>query len=170
MGGERKGNVKNGNYASERYNPKFGPCGQLVLSFNGKTLTMTGGKKKYSYDAVSGKKLSNGTFDYSEERQRIGNVGPIPAGRYWIRPDELWENAWYKSASTTAWGNYRISIHPFSTTKTYGRGGFFIHGGSDPGSAGCIDLTSDMDRFQKNIMAEVGKNHKCYIELKVQYP
>ena len=38
-----------------------------------------------------------------------------------------------------AWGNYRITIHPFTTTETYGRGGFFIHGGDQLGSAGCID-------------------------------
>ena len=32
-------------------------------------------------------------------------------------------------------------------TNTYGRDDFSIHGGVAFGSAGCIDLTSDMDNF-----------------------
>ncbi|MEZ5601109.1 MAG: DUF2778 domain-containing protein [Candidatus Competibacteraceae bacterium] len=75
--------------------------------------------------------------------------GPIPQGIYWIRPDELddnWLNCRLSDRFANAWGRYRISIHPF-TTETFGRGGFFIHGGATPGSAGCIDLTNHMDRF-----------------------
>ena len=52
-----------------------------------------------------------------------------------------------------AWGSHRITIHPFDSTHTFGRGGFFIHGGTMPGSAGCIDLTSGMPRFAALISA-----------------
>jgi hypothetical protein len=41
----------------------------------------------------------------------------------------------------------RYTIHPYISTETYGRGGFFIHGGDAPGSIGCIDLWDHMEDF-----------------------
>ena len=119
---------------------------------------------------MSGRPLGDGGFDYSLARQKLANEGPIPSGGYWIRPDELWTNRWYHLASRTAWGNYRITIHPFVATESYGRGGFFIHGGSTPESAGCIDLTGDMDRFVSDLTGAVGSNTKCLIYVRVWYP
>jgi hypothetical protein len=130
---------------------------------------MNDGSKQYSYPAVSGSPDSRGGFDYSATRQRTRNAGPIPEGVYWIRPDELWENAWYKRASVGAWGDYRITIHPFTTTTTFGRGGFFIHGGATRGSIGCIDLTSNMNSFAQDLIKESGLR-KCQIHLTVEYP
>jgi hypothetical protein len=157
-------------YSAERYDPKLAHCSTLTLHFNGKTLTMRGGSADYRYPAVSGRP-QNGTFDYSRENQQQSNKGPIPEGPYWIRPDELWENAWYKlNAPTSAWGNYRITIHPFTTTETHKRGGFFIHGGTTPGSAGCIDLTTHIDQFVKDLKKELGGKETCQIHLFVAYP
>ena len=52
------------------------------------------------------------------------------------------------------WGKHRVWLEPSKETNTYGRSGFSIHGGEEPGSAGCIDLTSEMpgfaDWFKKN--------------------
>ena len=52
------------------------------------------------------------------------------------------------------WGKPRVWLEPSKETNTYGRSGFSIHGGEEPGSAGCIDLTSEMpgfaDWFKKN--------------------
>src|SRR6056297_1584138 len=135
-------------YASERYNPTLPHCGQLALRFDGRNLTMTGSGPPKTYSADSGRPIErNGqiTFDYSQARQRIRNVGPIPEGTYWIRPDELSEAGWFRN--TDAWGDYRITIHPFTTTETFGRGGFFIHGGTTRGSAGCIDLCGRINQF-----------------------
>jgi len=146
----------NDRYSAERYDPNLSNCTSLSLHFNGTRLEMRGGSKGYSYPAVSGTPDSGSSFDYSPARQRMRNSGPIPEGVYWIRPDELWENAWYKRASTEAWGNYRITIHPFTTTTTFGRGGFFIHGGSVRGSIGCIDLTSNMNMFAHDLTREAG--------------
>jgi hypothetical protein len=69
--------------------------------------------------------------------------GPIPPGSYVIRPSEL-----SKPSSTRIflrnlladWGSFRVAIHPQSGTQTYGRSGFFLHGGVEPRSAGCIDV------------------------------
>lgn len=46
-----------------------------------------------------------------------------------------------------AWGRYRFWLKPDVGTQTFGRDNFSIHGESTPGSAGCIDLTSEMDDF-----------------------
>ena len=162
-------------YGSEWKNPTVGFCkGRLSLLFNGKKLyvrRMEG--ENTGYPAVSGKAEAgqNGewVFDYSASRQDDRDTGPIPAGLYWIKPSELWENAWYKPGSEEAWGTHRITIHPYRSTDTFCRGGFFIHGGSVPGSAGCIDLTKNMAHFVKDIKASIGEDTKCKIELTVEY-
>lgn len=51
--------------------------------------------------------------------------------------------------SRIGWGNFRAAIYSKPGTNTFGRGGFYVHGGTFPGSHGCIDLTSDMDDFSK---------------------
>ena len=85
--------------------------------------------------------------------------------------DDNWLNCRLSDRFANAWGRYRISIHPFTTTETFGRGGFFIHGGATPGSAGCIDLTNHMDRFVADLRREVGTSTQtCQIHLEVLYP
>lgn len=160
-------------YSSERYDPTLPYCGGISLKFDGKKLYLTGISNKksinVSYNAVSGKQDAKGKFDYSKEAQKKSKAGPIPEGKYWIAPEQFWTNAWYKRAPTTAWGNHRITIHPFKTTETHGRGGFFIHGGINPGSSGCIDLTADIDKFYKDINYYVKDYPSCYIQLVVDY-
>lgn len=124
--------------------------------------------------AVSGKPNEKKQFDYSSAHQSTPYKGPIPEGAYWIQPDQLWENNPVKAAMgitpRASWGNYRITIHPYPGTKTYNRGGFFIHGGAVPGSAGCIDLTAYMDKFVNEMKKELEGLPKCYIPLTVRYP
>jgi hypothetical protein len=143
-------------------------CSSLKLFFDGSTLQMTGGSENYSYPAASGRPTKGGKFIYSKEAQKASFSGPIPEGVYWINPDELWTNRWYKRGSEAAWGKYRITIHPFTTTETYKRGGFFIHGGKELGSAGCIDLTSHIEDFVANLGKEEAMR-KCQIHLTVNY-
>jgi Protein of unknown function (DUF2778) len=156
-------------YAEERYDSSLARCSTLALTFDGTTLKMTGGSKSYAYLAVSGKPDAAGKFNYSRNNQIASFSGPIPAGTYWINPDELWTNGPFKRGSEDAWGQYRITVHPRTTTNTYGRGGFFIHGGKVPGSAGCIDLTSSIADFVTALDSE-GARRKCQIPLTVTYP
>ncbi len=156
-------------YAAERYDPSLAMCSSLELFFNGSKLIMKGGSKEYSYSAASGKPTKDGKFIYTKEAQKSSFTGPIPEGVYWINPDQLWTNRWYKLASEDAWGKYRVTIHPFTTTETYRRGGFFVHGGKVLGSAGCIDLTSHIDTFVSDLQKE-GAIKKCQIHLTVKYP
>ncbi len=51
--------------------------------------------------------------------------------------------------SLYSWGSSRIALEASKETNTFDRGGFYIHGGWEPGSNGCIDLTSQMDDFTK---------------------
>lgn len=155
-------------YSGERYDPSLAMCSSLALRFDGTQLTMTGGKKAYAYPAASGKPAKDGSFNYSKAAQMGGPGGPIPEGVYWINPDELWTNRWYKSGSYDGWGNYRITIHPFTTTDTFKRGGFFIHGGKVLGSAGCVDLTKNMDTFAGDLQRELAAK-ACQIHLTVEY-
>jgi hypothetical protein len=121
------------------------------------------------YAAESGKAGSGGGFEYSPTRQREGGLGPIPAGHYWIDPSQMWENHWYNVASRAAWGDHRITIHVFSETQTYGRGGFFIHGGTHAGSAGCINLHGGMEAFAKDLKGATTPLPHCYVPLTVRY-
>lgn len=164
------------NYTGERYDPGVPFCGRAALSltFDGRWLKGLGMKSAVVLPAVSGKPNEKNKFDYSPARQAIAYKGPIPEGEYWIQPDEMWENNVVKSAlgitPRTAWGNFRITIHPYPATKTHKRGGFFIHGGQVAGSAGCIDLTGHMDKFVKELTKELEGLPKCYIPLTVRYP
>jgi len=79
---------------------------------------------------------------------------------------------WQKGTtqSQMAWGNHRIAIQPSKGTNTFGRGGFYVHGGAVRGSHGCIDLTTNMGDFTKHYAAWQGKHGKTSIPLVVKYP
>lgn len=156
----------------QRINPRLAHCGGIRLAFDGKALTMLAARQSvYSYPACSGHADNLGRFDYSYRSQRMRNYGPTPAGTYWLTPDDLWENAFWKiRSSNRAWGNYRIRFHPFPTTETFGRENMFLHGGNRPGSAGCIDLVHYMDQFVSDLRSELKAiKGNCQIHLDVRY-
>jgi hypothetical protein len=143
------------------------PDSDVELTFDGSNLDTSSGQ---AWAAVSGRPDASGGFDYSPARQRQQDLGPIPAGTYWLDPEQLvnlserWLYSWrYESA----WGTHRITIHPFGSTRTFGRGGFFIHGGTSPGSAGCIDLTTGMASFARTL-GSIPRPAK--VKLNVRYP
>lgn len=167
-----KVDTKPDNYHHEQITPSIPTCSIASgsLKFDGVSLKWFGQKQLRSYAAVSGKKTDAGGFDYSVKRQRIPFKGPIPEGRYWVQPSQLQKNAWYRLKNpTSAWGDYWLTIRIYPGTTTYNRGGFFIHGGSNAGSAGCIDLTSNMNQFVTDLKQEFKGLPECYIELLVDY-
>ena len=92
-----------------------------------------------TYPATSG---VNGVTDPSKP-----NEGPIPPGLYELDPSKISEAGFWRKF-TGDWGQYRAPIQPVYPTNTYGRDGFFIHGGKKPGSKGCIDVgPADKDIF-----------------------
>lgn len=131
--------------------------GQYAV-FDGKTLAVyNAGEKVAEFAGVSGKPGYQ-----SSQYQNKKDTGPIPAGTYVARKKDFQNRDDYGPikkytswpGGEHGWGKHRVWLEPSKETDTYGRGGFSIHGGEEPGSAGCIDLTSEMpafaDWFKKN--------------------
>ncbi|MFQ6744607.1 MAG: tlde1 domain-containing protein [Alphaproteobacteria bacterium] len=132
--------------------------GQYAV-FDGKKFTLYENDKPImSWDAVSGKDGYR-----SPEYQNMKDTGPIPEGTYVARQSELqhimlpdavlgvaaivgeqigsWPGSYY------SWGGSRVWLEPSKETQTYGRDDFSIHGGWNLGSAGCIDMTGQINAF-----------------------
>ena len=162
----------------------------IALKFDGEFLSiLINGKMKHSFQAVSGeaqKMNDKYYFTYEKERQMLKNEGPIPEGEYFITPlseneddsvqewnkigfwqqlkSKLGGGQWAKA--TPAWGKIRIPIQPKIKIvinfqgKEVVRNDFFIHGGVEAGSAGCIDLWKNNDDFFKVFLEYVEKHKK----------
>ncbi|WP_331374708.1 L,D-transpeptidase [Sinorhizobium chiapasense] len=150
---------------------------RMMLHFDGDRLTATeGGRYSGSWPAVSGRP----GHDFPTEQHNQGN-GPIPEGRYSVGElqhrgimDDVIGLLGYPfgkggkwPGGRVAWGNSRAWLTPKADIdpKYAHRSGFSIHGGRDPGSAGCIDLTDQMDRFA-DFHDKTGQS----AELVVSYP
>ena len=133
-----------------------------AIKFDGSTATLydDDGKKLGEYPATSGR---DGVTD-----QKSSWKGPIPEGDYTLDPKEISEASGFRGWLRNLlgdWGTYRAPLHPIDSTQTYGRSGFFIHGGSTPGSAGCIDVgRCDLELFPQ--IKDIGHN----VDVHVEYP
>lgn len=149
------------------------------VTFTGGSLTLydRDGSRKL-YGAVSGQVGPGGQTQPG--LQPVRNVGPIPEGRYFFNPAFIQNfdrhtNAAEKAAALVgrggwpggkvSWGNQRAELTADPSTNTYGRSGFYIHGGSNPGSAGCIDLCANADDFFSAVGSEPGT-----LDVDVDYP
>jgi len=91
-------------------------------------------------------------FDYSYSRQGMIDEGGIPIGLYYIEAKEersAKTSPWSHIIKSRGWGNYAWRLHPDEGTDVRKRTNFFLHGGLDFGSAGCIDLQEGDTKFQK---------------------
>ena len=155
----------------------FPACSAIVrLAFDGLTLRLYTASGMKTYTAVSGKLGA----DFSLKAQQQQGLGVIPAGEYWIDPAQLWTASWWEEGLgnvplardyVDGWGHHRITIHPLPGTETYGRGGFFIHGGVHTGSAGCVHVLGDgMETFLADLKEALGGLPTCSVQLIVKYP
>lgn len=146
------------------------------LRFNGRELVLReNGKPILDWPAVSGRPGKQAPEFQSERDQ-----GPLPQGDYRFsvsgvqRYEDLsdWQRLKGKvgggqwPGGQDSWGRYRFWLTPAPGTETFKRDNFSIHGGSSPGSAGCIDLTDQMDAFT-DLMTALGQDE---IDVKVEYP
>lgn len=132
------------------------------LIFNGRQLCwMQGSNSDQCWPAVSGRQGFQ-----SAEHQGSRNNGPLPEGTWLVRQSqyqtmhdrglfeqlaaEMGRTAW--PGGESSWGRNRIWLQPDAGTDTLGRSGFSIHGGEDPGSAGCIDMTTSMPDFTRRFL------------------
>ena len=141
---------------------------KLFLLFNGRYLVSSDGE--LLLDAVSGQAVSENVtvnkvtfwgvvhrtiereFDYSYSRQGIENKGGIPWGLYHIEAKEersAKTSPWSHGVRTSPWGDYSWTLHPDKDTDVRKRTGFFIHGGEEFNTRGCIDLQRGDAKFQK---------------------
>ena len=142
-------------------------------------------KSLYVYDTTYSIKMpglewegTSGRDGYQDANfQHLKDKGPIPEGLWDVdyhRTQHFEDSNWLDriagifmhgkwKGGKMSWGDHRTWIYPIGNTNTYGRSGFSIHGGTYPGSAGCIDLTTHNDSFHNWL-----KNNK-HIILKVKY-
>jgi Protein of unknown function (DUF2778) len=64
------------------------------------------------------------------------------------------------------WGTNRLQLTPLSTTKTYGRSGFYVHDSTKKFTHGCIEVEAS---FFDELRAYMKKNSKAFLILKVKY-
>jgi len=121
---------------------------------------------KMVWEAVAGELMDGKT---QPDLQDVADIGPIPEGEYGVDFDKTVKRSEldivrkqiaYPQAS---WGNYFVNIQ--SGILPNGRGGFSIHGGSVPGSNGCIDLHKNADSFFGMMLSR----KKSSIPLSVRY-
>jgi len=94
------------------------------------------GRSPYSIPASSGRP-NCGCDETSRDK------GPIPVGNYYLFTKNITNPGVIGDIARNLrgdWGDWRVPLDPTKGTKTYGRDGFFLHGGSYSGSAGCIDV------------------------------
>jgi hypothetical protein len=158
----------------------------LTLDFDGRFLLLriVRGNEilRFSYRAVAGRPDKNGKFDYSKERQGMVDVVPIPEGYYHVNPQEIQYTGNRSSydklkgmvgggsfrGGERSWGIGRVWINPRQVVVNgIIRGNFTIHGGSSPGSQGCIDLVDNDKSFFDKLVKYRG--NMTYIPLRVKY-
>jgi RHS repeat-associated protein len=89
------------------------------------------------------------------------NIGPIPSGNYYANANDLTNPGIIGDVLRNMrgdWGDWRVPLKPGKGTNTHGRNGFFLHGGSLSGSAGCIDFggglfgNSNTDKLLRDLL------------------
>lgn len=157
-------------YNGSTFTGKIEPDNNQYAVFDGKSLAVyNNGEKIAEWAATAGRE------GYQDpEYQKVPSKGPLPAGTYVARKNDFqeidplskvigWAGLGNWKGSTMSWGSSRVWLEPSKETNTFGRAGFSIHGGWEPGSAGCIDLTSGMDDFAKWFKTN-GKDLILYVE------
>ena len=137
-----------------------------TLKFNGRQLTLVGddGKVKGQWAATSGRAGA------TAGDQGVSDFGPTPEGTYMVDPTDIFneqglDKAIFRLRTHFAdWGDYRTPLTRISGTAGAQRSRFWLHGGSVPGSAGCIDVGRNDAAVFGAIQGHVGS-----IPLIVQY-
>ena len=167
-------------YMYSRGNPiKYSdPSGYDYIIFNGKGLYWFHDNNKgvVSWGANSGKFTP---FDPS--KQNIKDKGPTVEGKYMINPASIDVRKNHEKPDDTygkirSWGPERVQMIPDIDTekriKGFGRiGQFFIHGGYDIGTGGCIEIADySEEQIKEGKFFEHLRNYGKPIEVRVIYP
>ena len=109
----------------------------------------------------------SGTADESAKESEK-ELGPTPQGHFTIDPADIQ----YLTPSVD-WGSHRVRLQPLRATlermqNCFGvvRTGMYIHGGSERGTHGCIELNNDAD--EEKFFAKL-KEYGGPIDIEVKY-
>jgi RHS repeat-associated protein len=97
------------------------------------------GRAPYSMPISSG----SGQCQNNPKCMKNRNEGPVPGGDYRLNIAEISKPGIVGTIARQFrgdWGSWRAPLHPLPATETFGRSGFFLHGGRNRGTAGCIDF------------------------------
>lgn len=155
------------------------------MKYDGKVLTWNGTK----YKATSG--MNDGKTNYQNaDNQRVPDLGPVPAGRYKVYLGDLGAAkvsnpgtcalapAWGvesipRGADAGAcepywanWGRNRVRMEAIDKSKTFGRGGFYLHDSTKGFSHGCIEIASPFFTALRNYGQTTRRHH---LILNVEY-
>ncbi len=166
----------------------------IELEFNGKTLFVRG-SHSLTIGAHSGLKSFNrknrSGIDFTSKEnlkkyQHMLDTGPVPEGVYKVKKEEVECHKSVKQKNTAvkcykkfdksigAWGFYRSRLYESFFTSlsrqldTSRTGGFFLHGDSGDGTAGCIGILSKFNNKQLHYL--ISNNDSDEIKLVVKYP
>lgn len=133
------------------YQNKDSQVNRYKIVFNGKSINFI----RYLNNRTSNKEIypaTSGIPGHSQQKDK--NRGPIPEGKYYFLTRDISFNPLRAITNHFLgdWGLYRVPLKPFSKTNTFGRKDFYIHGGSKPGSAGCIDLGNHVENVLNPLM------------------
>ncbi len=130
--------------------------------------------------AVSGLKPNNPQnprhVDYTQPLyQRTSGRGPIPAGEYFIRKNDVQqpdvrrgELLFPTGVPLDDWGPMRVMLHPYEIGD---RGGFFFHlDASDDGTAGCVGVHPTDEGTFNQLMALIAWMPNETLQVTVRYP
>ena len=125
--------------------------------------------------------IPQGNYTISSIQARTnGNALKLAGNKTWEQIGKMVEDEFQKIGDNhnfnsgtiqdqCAWGNYRLPITKKGGTETFGRGGFFLHGGAFAGSIGCIDLVDRIDDFVQYYRQYLSKTGARSMDIVVDY-
>ncbi len=119
--------------------PAQGSEQSYVIVIGKNTLALYGTSATY-YSRLGTYPYTSGLYGDTDPANK--GTGPLPPGNYTLNPSEITKAGFFRRyIDFRDWGNYRAPLHPDPGTNTFGRSGFFLHGGwKRPGSEGCIKV------------------------------
>jgi len=140
------------------------PWGLDYLKFDGNTLTW-----------VSEKQTSRGRRPTGETRSWPANSGgenfkSIPEGNYFTSPGDKERHP----GEYDSWGPFSYRLHEGPLTRLINRlfgrtGGFHMHGGTERGTAGCIEFTDFGEAEDIHELDELIREYGDWIRVVVDY-
>lgn len=147
--GFRQGAITAGlNHSAHGFLQQQNSKGTKVV-FDGKTIKVIDKNGNVLWEGVS--TSGTGKHMYNPDSQHIENLGPIPEGSYsfsggeWNAQSPL-RQLYNIIRGNGDWGDYNVRLKPVSYDGP--RHSFYLHGGSYPGSAGCIDALSGISNVR----------------------